>query len=123
MRRVTIFDADALAKLKADHERLLHEVRDMRATLRRLITGVADADSGVYIGVTDSSGIAARSGATPGSGTVTLKGIDASGALVSTSRTVTAYNIASAAVAANTYVQLKREWVTGKFIVDFEDCT
>jgi len=123
MRRVTIFDTKALAKLKADHNRLEHEVRDMRATLRRFVAGIGDADSGVYIAVTGAGGVPALAGATPGSATVTLKGIDNTGALISTSRTVTAYNLSATAVGANKFIQIKREWVTGKYVVDFEDCT
>lgn len=70
---------------------------------------------------TGGSGIPARSGTTAGSGTVSL--VTQSGAtLTTTGTTVTAYNLSASAVAANVYVQLKKDSNSGLWHVDFEDC-
>lgn len=79
------------------------------------------------IALTGGSAIAARSGTTPGSATVTLYYIS-SGALTAYTNingdpiTVTAYNLATSTVAANTYIQVKREFLSGTWLIDFEDC-
>lgn len=59
---------------------------------------------------------------TPGSGQVELYKINADGELQRTRRMVTAYNIASSEVASDTFIQLKRERISGRLIIDFEDC-
>lgn len=68
------------------------------------------------------STIAARSGTTPGSGTVTLYKCDDStlAALTGDYSTVTAYNLAGSTVAANAYLMLMR--IGNKWWVMFEDC-
>jgi len=68
------------------------------------------------------SAIAAISTDTPGSGTVTIYRINSSGVLVTTGRTITAYNISGVEVAAATYIQVKEELGSCKFIVDMEAC-
>jgi hypothetical protein len=86
------------------------------------------SDLMVYFGYTGAGGIPAMSGAIPGSGSVTLyrftdtntveEAKDNDNAAV----TVTAYNLSNEDVAANTYVQLKQEAITGRLLVDFERC-
>ena len=82
---------------------------------------------GGYIAKTGSGGIAARSGTTPGSATVTLyyvssgvltKRTDSSGADV----TVTAYNLSTTAVAGDAYIVIQPELLSGKLIATWEDC-
>jgi hypothetical protein len=65
------------------------------------------------------SALAARSGTTMGSGTVTLYDADESGALTSAG-TATAFNLADTAVAANAWLQVKR--IDGLYVIDFEEC-
>ena len=68
------------------------------------------------------STIAARSGTTVGSGTVTLYKCDDTTlvALTGDYSTVTAYNMSGSTVAANAYLQIKR--IGNKWFVDVEDC-
>lgn len=73
-----------------------------------------------YVAKTGGSPIAALTSTTPGSGTVTLYAINDSGVLESLSETVTAYNIASGEVAADTWIQIKL--CAGKWVIDFESC-
>src|SRR5262245_22128771 len=68
---------------------------------------------------TGCGGIAARSGATLGSGTVTVHQ-NRNGTLTATSMTVTAYNGSHNAVAANAYLQIV--WSDGFWSVFWEDC-
>lgn len=75
-----------------------------------------------YIAKNGGSTIAARSGTTPGSGTVTLYYIDSSNVLTSLGVTVTAYNLAGSTVAADAWLQVKLESGSGKWLVDWEDC-
>ena len=66
------------------------------------------------------SGIAARSGSTPGSATCTLQTL-ASGSIVATAITGTVLNLdENNAVASNAYIQTKR--IDGKNVVDWEAC-
>ena len=69
----------------------------------------------------NSGGITARSGTTAGSGTVTAYKLVGT-TLTSTSTTHTVYNISAASIAADKWVQCKREWYSGYWFVDFEDC-
>ncbi len=84
----------------------------------------------VFIAKTGGSGIAALSGSTPGNDTVTLYQINSSGTLETikddqgSDVTVTAYNMAaSGAVASSAWIQIKQEMGSGKYVVDFEDCS
>lgn len=67
-----------------------------------------------------SSEIAARSGTTPGSGTVTLMQL-AGGVIASTSITVTAYNWSSLAITANAYLMIHQD-PNGAWWIGAEDC-
>ena len=73
------------------------------------------------IGKVASGGITARSGTTAGSGTVTAYKMVGS-TITATTESHTVYNLSDAAIAADKYVQCKREWYTGTWFVDFEDC-
>ena len=68
---------------------------------------------------TGGGGVSARSGATLGSGTVTVYQ-NLKGTLTATSMTVTAYNGSATAVAATTYIQLV--YSDGFYSVFWEDC-
>lgn len=99
--------------------------RDMRRpeTRPRPYRPTASTTLGIYIGKTGGGGINARTTSNvPGSGTVTLYQFTTSG-LSSTNQTETAWNISRSAVAGDAFVQLKQEMLSGKFVVDFEDCT
>jgi hypothetical protein len=74
------------------------------------------------VAYTDAPGIAARSGTTLGSGTVTFYEISDAGVLSATTETDTVYNITQSAVVGNTYVVVGREFRTNKWIVIVEDC-
>ena len=82
----------------------------------------------IYIAKSPAGGIPAISSDTPGTASVTLYKINSDGDLVTAddqygdSVDVTAYNLASSAVAGDTYIQLKQEVASGKLLVDFEDC-
>ena len=81
-----------------------------------------------YIGKTDGSGITARSGTTPGSGTVTLYKINSSGTLetwkdkADADITKTCYNLSSEAVGASAYVVMMQDLLSGKLLAVWEDC-
>lgn len=104
--------------------------QQIQQTVRRSerVTSVAKQQAaGVHqvriaIAQTGAGGIAALSGTTPGSGVVTLYRINSDGDLESLGVSVTAYNLASSAVAANTWVQVKQETASGRLLIDFEDC-
>jgi len=79
-----------------------------------------------WIAKTGASTIAARSGTTVTSGTVTLQKI-VDGELSAhqnngTDITVDAYNLFSAEIAANAYILIAREVASGKYFVISEDC-
>ena len=74
-----------------------------------------------YIGKCGST-VAAMSGSTPGSGTMTIWEFNASGVLVATTRTITAYNTSSGVVAANRFLHTQQERQTGRHLINFEDC-
>lgn len=76
--------------------------------------------SSAFVAKTGGSAIAARSGDTPGSGTVTLYYRNGS-TLTSTGETVTAYNMAGE-VAASKYIQVKQD-AFGDFWIDTEACS
>jgi hypothetical protein len=56
------------------------------------------------------------------SGEVTLYRINEDDELEVTEETKTAYNLSSTAVAENTFIQIKLECATMKWIIDWEDC-
>ncbi len=86
------------------------------------------AAPGAYIAKTGGGGIPARAGTTPGSATVTLYYIDSGGAITKKTDgagadvTVTAYNLSTTAVAANAYVFIQPELLSGKLVATWEDC-
>jgi hypothetical protein len=86
----------------------------------------ADAGYGdpyTMIGVVATGGITARAGTTPGTGTVNVYHVNDSGVLAHyNSQTITAYNLSSAAIVAGKYVMCKRDYISWKWFVDFEDC-
>jgi len=68
-----------------------------------------------------SSTITARSGTTLGSGTATL--YDCSGGtLTATSISETVYNLSTTSIATSRYVMIQREYITGLWLVVYEDC-
>jgi len=69
----------------------------------------------------NTGGITARSGTTAGSGSVTAHKLVGT-TITTTGETMTVYNLSDAAIAADRWVQCKREWYTGFWFVDFEDC-
>jgi hypothetical protein len=76
-----------------------------------------------FLAKTGGSAIAARSGTTPGSGTVTLYRINDAGTLESMGVTKTAYNISASTVAADTYIGIELDSTAEqRWIVVVEDC-
>lgn len=77
---------------------------------------------------THSTAIPARSGTTAGSGVAKLYRIGASDILETVKDStnadivVTVKNISASEVGAGKYIQAKREYYSGFWIVDFEDC-
>ena len=67
-------------------------------------------------------GIPARSATTPGSATCTFWEIASGPTLTATSVTETVYNISGTAVAANAYIVVNREYISGEWIVVMESC-
>jgi len=126
MTQLITFSRDTVDGLARMVARLQSQVANTMSEMRRQ-NHVAFAEH-VYAARTGASGIPALTGSTPGAATVTLYRINSSGGLeavpmdATTDRTVTAYNLSSEAVAADTYIQIKREAATKKYLVDFEDC-
>ena len=82
-----------------------------------------DGDPWTMIGVVATGGITARAGTTPGTGTVNVYHVNDSGVLAHyNSQTITVYNLSSAAIVAGKYVMCKRDYISWKWFVDFEDC-
>lgn len=110
-------------------------VRQMVNQERRLLlTAIRHHQSGwvpvdIYIAKTGAVAIPGRQDDTPvagqsspGSGQVELYRINGQGALEATGRTDTAYNLSAEEVGANKWIQLKRERLSRKLLVDFEEC-
>lgn len=64
------------------------------------------------------SGVTARSGTTPGSGTVTIYKISSGPTLETTGQTITAYNLSETAVPGSCYATCRRIRFTGQWIID-----
>ena len=75
-----------------------------------------------YVGRCGVSGITAKVSTLAGNGTVTLCTVSSSGLIEPTTETVTAYNLSDGDVAASAHVHVKREALTGRWVVDFENC-
>lgn len=82
----------------------------------------------IYIAKSGAGGITACSSNTPGTANVVVYRINSDGNLEAATDSngdtysQTVFNLASSAVAGNTYIHLKQEIVSGKLLVDFEDC-
>jgi len=74
-------------------------------------------DRRVAICLTPSGGIPARSGTTPGTGTITLCEIDGT-AITTTSVQETGYNIDCSSIPASEYTGCYREYGSGQWIVE-----
>ena len=111
--------------------RTIDVVRRVENTPDSLIPPQSPSSFGLafYIGKTDGSGLTARSGTTPGTGTVTLYTLS-SGALAEfkdktgtpVANTVTCKNLSDTAVAASSYVMLLQDPVSGAYWCVWEDC-
>lgn len=99
--------------------RLLYKPASTGTQWCYVFIGPKPASGGVAF--TDGSGITARSGSTPGSGTVTLYKRNSSGALTSRGYTATCYNAVDVAVGASRYIQYKID-DQGDLWVDVENC-
>lgn len=76
-----------------------------------------------YAALAPAGGVSAYAAGVAGNADVTLVTVSTSGLLASTTTTVRAYNLSTAAVTANAVIQVKREELTGRFLIDFEACT
>lgn len=96
----------------------------------QLPSGYPFPDDGARTAIlyTHSTAIPARSGTTAGSGVAKLYRIGASDILETVKDStnadivVTVKNISASEVGAGKYIQAKREYYSGFWIVDFEDC-
>lgn len=119
-----VFSDDAVDKIRRVVRQVLGEPQfSVDAGQRHPAFGLL-----TYLAKCDGSGISARSGTTLGSGTVTLYTTNASHQLTAwtdrngTAITKTAYNMSTTAVAANAYVVVVQELLSGKLIAVWEDC-
>jgi hypothetical protein len=116
-------------------EKAIEEVRKTVRTVRQSpwgtpaeLTPLGGQPLAMYVGKTGVSGITARSGTTPGSGTVTLYFVNASGTLetwkdgTGTAVTKTCYNLSTSAVGNTAYVMMQRDILSGKLWAVWEDC-
>lgn len=79
--------------------------------------------TGVYLAMTSTGGVPAMStGNVPGTAQVSLYTLSTSG-ITDYGVDVTAFNVSRSAVAGSTLIQLKQELLSGKLLVDFEDCS
>lgn len=79
---------------------------------------------GAVIIRTPALGIPARNTSTQvvGRADCTIQRIDSGHAIVATTRTINVCNISSQAVGGNRYGMAKQEEVSGRWLIDFEDC-
>lgn len=78
-----------------------------------------------YAAKTGVSGIPAATGTSTriaGSGTVTLYRIEPDGTLVETDFTKTVYNMAMEAVGNSVFIQVKKDTLSHRLLVDWEEC-
>jgi hypothetical protein len=120
MTEIYTLTQEAIRQVRLVVRQVLRSPEFRRRNTSTIVTHGALA---TYIGMTGGSGIAARSGTTPGSATVTLYKINSGPTLATATTTVTAYNLSTSAVAASAYVVIMQEQITGKFICVWEDCT
>lgn len=100
-------------------------VNQLRDTVRRvLLDGSAvnpvRYDTGpqaLYVAKVGASDIAALSGTTPGSATVTIQTFDGSNQLTASSATITAYNFWTSVVPAGAYITVVQEIATGRYVI------
>lgn len=103
-----LLDVAAIMKLRADHDRLAHEVRELRALLRAATANGGD-DRLYEIAKVDASGITAASGLTVTTGTATLHRLPpGETTAVATGLEVQVHNWCGA-IPANAYIGLMRD--------------
>jgi len=83
--------------------------------------GGSSGEHGVII-KTPAGGIAARSGTTVSSASCDVFSIVGT-TLTDTGNNIDVYNISISAVGASKYGLAKKEYATGKWVIDFEDCS
>lgn len=121
--------ADAVAGFKPSTARRILKALNLTG----VVPGVAgdpfpDEGPRTAIAYTHSGTITARSGSTVGTGVATLYRIDSSNVLSAVTDSaganivVTVKNLSTSVVGASKYIQIKREYYSGYWFVDFEDC-
>lgn len=111
------FDSASVRQIEAICRIVIEADRARRGPLHDLLRET----SLVRLAKNGGSTIPARSGTTPGSGSVTLYKVDTTTLAATTEDTVTAYNLAGSTIAANAYLMLVR--IGNKWWVMFEDCS
>ena len=108
--------------------------RIIESVVRRVLVDAPYRPSGsvaaskMYIGKTGPAGVTARSSDTPGTGPVTLYVLNTAGDLSekldsnATPVTRTCRNLSEGAVAANSYVMVSQDLLTGSYWAIWEDC-
>ena len=76
----------------------------------------------IAIAKTGSTGIPARNNNTPGTAVVAVMKIGNSDTLATTSMTFKAYNLSGQQIAADAYIVITKEFVSGKWLVVMESC-
>lgn len=71
----------------------------------------------VAIALTPIGGVPARSGATPGTATITLCEIDGTNGLTTTSVQEVGYNLDCTAIPGSEYATISREYISGNWII------
>jgi hypothetical protein len=118
VKDLQILSSKAIEALRADHEKLRIEVQQMRAAVRALGQVM---DGAVFeLAKTNSSGITAMIGDTPGNGTITPYRIRGDGTIQARDHDETCYNLAGA-VAADTYIGVLRDSWNRPWVI-VEDC-
>lgn len=120
-------------------QQLMDEILRESREVARTVTGVGgrrpayqrSASNAIYVAMSSTGGIgAATTGGTAGNALVTIQQLTTAGAWTdflipgtTTALQVRAYNLAQSAVSGSRILQLKQESVTGRLLVDFEDCS
>lgn len=86
------------------------------------ILEIGDRSGAGIVGKTSGS-VPARSGATPGVGTMRVYELNSSGVLVDAGYDVQVLNLGADVVATNTWCQAKLDTVSRRFIGDWQDCS
>lgn len=115
--------AETIEKLRADHEELKTQLKRLQNTvLRRPAAAVGGQAETLALAKTTGTiaGYTTNANGNPvlEGGEATIQTLETDGELVGQARTVTAYNVDSSDVTADSYVNVSRHFKTGKWMID-----